>query len=73
MGLVYTSLRSVVALLSLSITVLKALGGCNQIQPILLNLVVSALRTFLRYLTTENMCSVGLVAAINQKGAPLST
>ena len=38
MGLVYTSLRSVVALLSLSITVLKALGGCNQIQPILLNL-----------------------------------
>ena len=36
-------------------------------------LVVSALRTFLRYLTTENMCSVGLVAAINQKGAPLST
>ena len=37
MGLVYTTLLSIVPLLALSFSVLKAFGVHNQIQPMLLN------------------------------------
>lgn len=39
MGLVYTTLLSIVPLLALSFSVLKAFGVTNQIQPMLLNLL----------------------------------
>ncbi len=39
MGLVYTTLLSIVPLLALSFSVLKAFGVTNQIRPILLNLL----------------------------------
>lgn len=39
MGLVYTTLLSIVPLLALSFSVLKAFGVTNQIQPLLLNLL----------------------------------
>ena len=40
MGLVYTTLLSIVPLLALSFSVLKAFGVYNQIQPMLLNFLL---------------------------------
>ncbi|MBK7768566.1 MAG: YihY/virulence factor BrkB family protein [Sulfuritalea sp.] len=68
MGLVYTSLRSVVALLSLSFTVLKALGVYNQIQPMLLNFLeplgevgAEIANTIVRFIQNMNVGVLGVL------------
>ena len=74
MGLVYTTLLSLVPLLAVSFSVLKGFGVHNQLEPFLLNLMepigekgVEVTRNVLQFVDNTNVGALGAVGKLREK------